>query len=73
LVVGGGYWTFKALLPPRPTFSSNSDPGSSDVDAGGKPLTIESQILLKPNIAEGDYLVAVDEGTLIQSVRREND
>lgn len=73
LVVGGGYWTFKALLPPRPTFSSNSDPGSSDVDAGGKPLTIESQILLKPNIAEGEYLVAADEGTLIQSVRREND
>ena len=58
---------------PRPTFRSRKDSGASEVDQEGKPLSIESQILLKPNITDGQYLVGTDEGNLIQSVRREND
>jgi hypothetical protein len=73
LVAGGGYWAFKALFVPPPTFRSRSDAGSSQVDQEGKPLAIESQILLKPNIAEGKYRVGTDEGNLIRSVKRENE
>jgi hypothetical protein len=73
LIGGGGYWTFKALFLPRPTFSSRTDAGSSKVDEGSKTLAIESQILLKPNIADGQYRVGVDEENFIQSVRSEND
>jgi hypothetical protein len=72
LIGGGGYWAFKALFLPRPTFSARRDAGSSEVDAA-KGLAIESQILLKPNIADGQYRVGVDEGNFIQSVRREDD
>lgn len=71
-LLGVGYWAFKALFVPRPTFSARRDAGSSEVDAA-KGLAIESQILLKPNIADGQYRVGVDEGNFIQSVRREND
>jgi hypothetical protein len=73
LIGGGGYWAFMALFLPRPTFNSRTDAGSSKVDEGSKALAIESQILLKPNVADGQYRVGVDEGNLIQSVRREND
>lgn len=73
LIVGAGYWAFKALFVPRPTFRSCMDGGKCEVDQEGKPLAIESQILLKPNIADGQYLVGTNEGNLIQSVRREND
>jgi hypothetical protein len=72
LLGGGGYWAFKALFLPRPTFSARRDAGSSEVDAA-EGLAIESQILLRPNIADGQYRVGVDEGNFIQSVRREND
>jgi hypothetical protein len=72
LIGGGGYWAFVALFP-RPTFTSHTDAGSSELDERSKALAIESQILLKPNIADGQYRVGVDEGNLIQSVRREND
>jgi hypothetical protein len=42
------------------------------VDEGSKALAINSQILLRPDIADGEYLVSTGEPNLVKSVRREN-
>lgn len=73
LVAGGGYWAFKALFVPRPTFRPLRDAGSSAVDEETNPLAINSQVLLKPDIADGLYRVSTDEPDLVRSIRREND
>ncbi|MEK6283266.1 MAG: PKD domain-containing protein [Acidobacteriota bacterium] len=66
------YQIYRALFVPRATFHANRDTGNSEVDAGAKGLSINSQVLLRPNVSEGHYLVHSDEPNIVRSVRREN-
>lgn len=66
-----GYQTYKALLAPRTTFYASRDPGSAEVDASAKGLEINSQVLLRPNVSDAQYLVYSDDA-IVKSVRREN-
>jgi hypothetical protein len=69
-----GYQLYRALLVPRPSFHPNLDMGSSEVDstAATKGLSITSQVLMRPNLSEGQYRVHTDKGNIVRSVRREN-
>jgi hypothetical protein len=73
LIAVVGYRTYRFLFAPRPTFSPVRDPGSSAVDEETKALAINAQILLRPDIADGEYRISTDEPNLVRSVRREND
>jgi hypothetical protein len=68
-----GYRTYGLLFAPRPTFRPVPDAGGSGVDEVTNPLAINSQILLKPDIADGLYRVSTAEPNLVRSIRREND
>lgn len=68
-----GYWTYRFLFAPRPTFRPVPDAGGSGVDEATNPLAINSQILLRPDIADGLYRISTEEPNLVRSVRREND
>jgi hypothetical protein len=69
-----GYQLYRSLFVPRASFHPNLDMGSAEVDATAttKGLTITSQVLMRPNLSEGQYLVHTDEGNIVRSVRREN-
>jgi hypothetical protein len=73
LIVFVAYRTYRFLFAPRPTFRPLRDAGSSEVDEGTKALAINAQILLRPDIADGQYRISTDEPNLVRSVRREND
>ena len=72
LIVVVNYQTFKLLFVPRPTFSARPDAGGSDVDEGMKPLAINAQLLLRPDIADAQYYVSTDEVSFVRSMRRGN-
>ncbi len=65
------YKTYPALLAPRTTFHATRDPGDAEVDTAAKGLEISSQVLLRPNVSDAEYLVHSDEA-IVRSVRREN-
>lgn len=67
-----GYRIYRLLFATRPTFRPLRDGGSSEVDEGTKPLAIDSQILLRPDIADGQFRVSTGEPDFVRSVRREN-
>jgi hypothetical protein len=67
------YRAYKFFFAPRPTFRPIPDAGGSGVDEGTSALSINSQILLSPDIADGLYRVNTDEPNLIKSIRSEND
>ena len=69
-----GYQLYRSVLVPRASFHPNLDMGSSEVDATAttKGLSITSQVLMRPNLSEGQYVVQTDEGNIVRSVRREN-
>jgi PKD domain len=71
LVVFLAYKAAKYFLVPRPKFVPHVDPGVSRVGAG-KPLTIDLQLALDPNLAEGQYGIETAEGSLIKSERGSN-
>lgn len=73
LIILVSYRTFRFLFVPRPTFRPVRDAGSSAVDEKTNALAINAQVLLRPDIADGDYRVSTDEPNLIRSVRREHD
>jgi hypothetical protein len=56
---------------PRPKFVPNIDPGVSRV-AAGKPLSIDFQLALDPNVTGGEYGIETPEGSLIKSERGNN-
>jgi hypothetical protein len=62
------------VFVPRASFHPNLDMGSSEVDATAtaKGLSITSQVLMRPNLSKGQYVVHTDEGNIVRSVRREN-
>ena len=63
---------YKALFVPRTTFHANRDMGSSELDPESRGLSINSEVLLRRNVAEGQYMVHTDEPNIVRSVRREN-
>lgn len=70
LVIFLGYQARYFLLP-RPKFVPNLDPGVSRVRAD-KPLSIDFQVALDPNVAGGQYGIETHEGGLIKSERESN-
>jgi PKD repeat protein len=65
------YQTYRSLLAPRTTFHATRDPGDAEVDSAAKGLEISSQVLLRPNVSDAQYLVYSDDA-IVRSVRREN-
>lgn len=65
------YKGYQALVAPRTTFHANRDPGEAEVDAAAKGLEISSQVLLRPNVSDAQYLVHSDDA-IVRSVRRDN-
>ena len=73
LIAFGGYRGLKAAFFRRPSFKPRVDAGSAEVDEGKQPLAIDSQVILRPNIADVEYDVSTDDASLIVSIRRRND
>jgi hypothetical protein len=62
------YKTAMFFLLPRPQLVPNLDPGSSRV-APGKPLSIDLQLELDPDVTGGEYGLQTEKGSLIKSER----
>lgn len=67
-----GYRTLRKIFAPRAIIRSCPDAGAADVNDGMQPLAINSQVLLRPNIAAAQYEVHTDEANFVRSVRREH-
>ena len=72
LALFAGYHTWKWLTAPRPTFHPRLDPGVSQVGAE-KPLSIDFQLQLNPDIAAGEYGLETNESSFIRSERKSDD
>ena len=59
-------------MTPRPTFHPRLDPGVSEVGAD-KPLAVDLQVELNPDIASGEYGLETNEPSIIKSERKSND
>ena len=66
------YRIWKGLTTPRPTFHPRLDPGVSTVGTE-RPLSIDFQLELNPNIAAGKYGIESNEVGFIRSERKSND
>lgn len=67
-----GYKVLRRLLVPRPTFRAFADAGASEIGGGLRDLAIDSEVILRPNISEGQYLVYTEEADVVKSLRRED-
>jgi len=65
------YKAVSYFLFPRPKFVPSIDPGVSRVGAE-KPLSIDLQVALDPNVTGGRYGLETPEGSLIKSERGSN-
>lgn len=72
LIAGAAYWGWKALVPPRATFTARPDRGAAEVGTGTQSLSIDSQVILNSNVSGGEYLVYSEEPNIVRSVRRDN-
>jgi PKD repeat protein len=72
LIAGAAYWGRLLLIRPTPSFRARPDSGASDINGGAQSLGIESQVILNPDVSEGQYLVYTDEPSIVRSVRRDN-
>lgn len=72
LALFAGYQTWKWLAAPRPTFHPRLDPGVSQVGVE-KPLSIDFQVQLNPDIAAGEYGIKSNEASFIRSERKSDD
>ena len=72
LALFAGYQAWKWLTVPRPTFHPRLDPGVSQVGVE-KPLSIDLQLQLSPDIAAGEYGVETNESSFIKSERKSDD
>jgi hypothetical protein len=70
-LIFAAYKAYQALVAPRTTFHVNRDPGDAEVDSAAKGLEISSQVLLRPNVSDAQYLVRSDDA-IVRSVRRDN-
>jgi len=64
----GGYQTANYFFAPRPTLHPNVDPGDSRVGVE-KPLSIDLQVELNPNVTGGQYAVDTPETSFTKSER----
>lgn len=67
-----GYLLAKFLLTSEPSFRAFPDPGSAEVRGGTQGLAIDGEVILRPNIAEGKYLVFTDGSPVVKNLRRED-
>ncbi|MDQ5845877.1 MAG: PKD domain-containing protein, partial [Acidobacteriota bacterium] len=75
LVVALLLFAYKLLMPlfkPATSFRAVTDPGGSELQGGAKGLNIDSRVILRPNIAEGKYLVFTDGPHVVTNIRRED-
>jgi PKD repeat protein len=72
LALFAGYQAWKWLTVPRPTFHPRLDPGVSEVGVE-KPLSIDFQLQLNPDIAAGEYGLETNESSFIRSERKSDD
>jgi PKD repeat protein len=66
---------YKLLIPlfkPATSFRAVTDPGGSELEGGAQGLNIDSRVILRPNIAEGKYLVFTDGPHVVKNIRRED-
>lgn len=66
LLIVLAYKTATFFLLPRPKFVPHVDPGNSRV-APGKPLSIDLQLALDPDVTGGQYGLDTGGGSLIKS------
>lgn len=72
LALYAGYRLWKWLTNPRPTFHPRLDPGVSEVGVD-KPLSIDFQMQLNPNIVAGEYGIETNEKSIIKAERKSDD
>ena len=65
------YRVLKYFVAPRPTFVPHPDPGVSCVGTE-KPLSIDFQLALNPNVTGGQYDLDAPDGGIIKSERKSN-
>jgi hypothetical protein len=70
VILFAAYQAFSYFFAPRPTFVPNFDPGDSKV-AAGKPLSIDLQMDVDPNIRDGQVRIETDGKSLIKAKRIE--
>jgi len=70
IILFAAYQAFSYFFAPRPTFVPHFDPGDSKV-AAGKPLSIDLQIDVDPNIRDGAVRVETEGKSLIKAKRIE--
>lgn len=66
------YKLLMPLLKPATSFRAITDPGGSELEGGAQGLNIDSRVILRPNIAEGKYLVFTDGPHVVKNIRRED-
>jgi PKD repeat protein len=71
IILFAAYQARSLIFPPRPTFVPHLDPGDSKVGAG-KPLAIDLQMDLDPNLAGGEFKVETQGDSLVKSRRWES-
>ena len=72
LSIALAYKLVKWLMPPPTTFNVYPDPGGSYVNTETKDLAIASEVLLRPDISEAQYLVHTNGEKIVKNLRREN-
>jgi hypothetical protein len=70
VILFAAYQAFSYFFAPRPTFVPHFDPGDSKV-AAGKPLSIDLQMDVDPNIRDGEVRVETGGKSLIKAKRIE--
>jgi hypothetical protein len=70
IILFAAYQVFSYFFAPRPTFVPHFDPGDSKV-AAGKPLSIDLQMDVDPNIRDGEVRVETEGKSLIKAKRIE--
>ena len=70
IILFAAYQAFSYFFTPRPTFVPHFDQGDSKV-AAGKPVSIDLQVDVDPNIRDGDVTVETDGQSLIKAKRIE--
>jgi hypothetical protein len=70
IILFAAYQAFSYFFAPRPTFEPHFDPGDSRVGVG-KPLSINLEMDVDPNIRNGEFHVDTQGNSLIKSKRTE--
>ncbi len=66
-----GYWLWKWVVGPSAIVAVHPDLGKAEVGAGATGFSIDSEILLRPDVSNAKYDVAMTE-PVVKNLRREN-